>query len=40
MLTFEQYRDKRMSALATHHFLTEMEVIFTSIFEEMMEKQL
>ncbi|MGN1139015.1 MAG: TetR/AcrR family transcriptional regulator, partial [Ruminococcus sp.] len=33
LLTIEQYRNERMSALATKHFITDIEARFTKIFE-------
>lgn len=38
LLTLEQYRDERMSALATKHFVTDIEERFTKIFVGMIEK--
>lgn len=38
LLTIEQYRDERISALATKHFLTGIEEMFTAIFREMTAK--
>lgn len=38
LLTIEQYRNERMSALATKHFITDIEARFTKIFEGMTEK--
>ena len=40
LLTSEQYRDKRVSALATRHFVTDIEERFTKIFVGMTEKGL
>lgn len=40
LLTVEQYRDKRVSFLATRHFVTDIEGRFTKIFAGMMEKGL
>ena len=38
LLSLEQYRDTRISTLATKYFITNMEVRFTKIFERMIEK--
>ncbi|MGN0488945.1 MAG: TetR/AcrR family transcriptional regulator [Ruminococcus sp.] len=38
LLTIEQYRNERMSALATKHFITDIESRFTKAFEKMIEK--
>lgn len=38
LLTIEQYRNERMTALATKHFVTDIEARFTKIFEKMIEK--
>ena len=38
LLTIEQYRNERMSALATKHFITDIETRFTKIFQGMTEK--
>lgn len=38
LLSLEQYRDTRISNLATKYFITNMEVRFTKIFERMIEK--
>ncbi|MBR0463154.1 MAG: TetR/AcrR family transcriptional regulator [Clostridia bacterium] len=38
VLTLEQYRDERARDLATKHFLTGLEEMFTYIFSGMMEK--
>lgn len=38
LLSLEQFRNERISALATKHFITNMEVQFTKIFDKMMEK--
>lgn len=40
LLTLEQYRDERMSALATKHFVTDIEERYTKIFAGMTEKGL
>ena len=40
ILTIEQFRDRRMSELATKHFLNETEAIFRTVFAGMMEKGL
>lgn len=40
MLTLEQFRDVRARELATKHFLTGLEDMFTRIFTGMMEKGL
>ncbi len=40
LLTLEQYRDERAKALATKHFLTGLEEMFTHVFSGMMEKGL
>ena len=40
LLTLEQFRDERMSALATKYFITNIEVRYTHIFAGMMEKEL
>ena len=36
--TIEQFYDKRMAELATKHFLTDIESLYSVIFEKMMEK--
>ncbi len=38
LLMVEQYRNDRMSALATKHFITDIEACYTKIFTGMMEK--
>ena len=38
LLTIEQYRNERMSALATKHFITDIESRFAKAFEKMIEK--
>ena len=38
LLTLEQYRSERMSALATKHFITDIEARYTGIFAGMMER--
>lgn len=38
LLTVEQYRNERMSALATKYFVTDMEARYTKAFVGMMEK--
>lgn len=38
LLTIEQYRNERMTALATKHFVTDIEARFTKIFDKMIEK--
>ena len=40
LLSIEQFRDERARDLATRHFLTGLEQIFTPIFAGMMEKGL
>ena len=40
LLTIEQFRDARARDLATKHFLTGLEQMFTPVFEEMMKKGL
>ena len=40
LLTLEQFRDERMSALATKYFITNIEVRYTEIFKGMIEKGL
>lgn len=40
LLSIEQFRDDRARELATKHFLTGLEQMFTSIFAGMMEKGL
>lgn len=40
LLTLEQYRDERVCALATRHFVTDIEERFTKIFVGMTEKGL
>ena len=40
LLTIEQFRDDRARKLATKHFLTGLEEMFTNIFAGMMEKGL
>ena len=40
LLTLEQYRSERMSALATKHFVTNIEARYTKIFVGMIEKGL
>ncbi len=40
LLSIEQFRDERARQLATKHFLTGLEAIFTRIFEAMMDKEL
>lgn len=40
MLAIEQFRDERARALATKHFLTGLEEMFTHIFSGMMERGL
>ena len=37
VLLMEQFRDERVKDLATKHFLTSLEAIFTKLFKEMME---
>lgn len=37
LFAVEQYRNDRMAALATRHFLTDMETLYTDIFAGMME---
>ena len=38
LLTVEQYRNDKMSALATKHFITDIEERYTKIFVGMIEK--
>ena len=38
LLTIEQFRNERMSALATKHFITDIETRFKKIFQGMTEK--
>lgn len=38
LLTVEQFRSERMSALATRHFISDIEERYTEIFTGMMEK--
>lgn len=38
LLTLEQYRNERMTALATKHFVTDIEAHYTKIFDKMIEK--
>lgn len=38
LLILEQFRNERTSTLATKHFITDIEVRFTKIFEKMIEK--
>ncbi|MBP1560717.1 MAG: TetR/AcrR family transcriptional regulator [Oscillospiraceae bacterium] len=38
LFTIEQFRDKRMAELATKHFITGLEGMYSLIFERMMEK--
>ena len=40
LLTVEQYRSERMSALATKHFITDIEARYTKVFAGMAEKGL
>ena len=40
LLTVEQYRSEKMSALATKHFITDIEALYTKVFVGMMEKGL
>ena len=40
LLTIEQFRDDRARDLATKHFLTGLEDMFTYVFAGMMEKEL
>lgn len=40
VLMIEQFRDERARALATKHFLTGLETMFTPVFEGMMDKGL
>lgn len=40
VLMIEQFRDERAKALATKHFLTGLQNIFTPIFSDMMDKGL
>jgi hypothetical protein len=40
VLMIEQYRDERARALATKHFLTGLETMFTPVFRGMMDKGL
>ena len=40
VLTIEQFRDERARSLATKHFLTGLQDMFTPLFREMMEKGL
>ena len=40
LLSIEQFRDERARDLATRHFLTGLEQMFTPIFAGMMEKGL
>ena len=40
LLTLEQYRSERMSALATKHFITDIEARYTKVFAGMAEKGL
>ena len=40
VLMIEQYRDERARALATKHFLTGLETMFTPVFAGMMDKGL
>ena len=40
VLMIEQYRDERARALATKHFLTGLETMFTPVFGGMMDKGL
>ena len=40
LLTIEQFRDDRASALATKHFLTGLTEMFTHVFAGMMDKGL
>jgi|GEM_PF-984026 len=37
LLTIEQFRNERMSALATKHFSGDIETIYTDIFEHLMK---
>jgi len=37
LLTIEQFRNERMSTLATKHFSGDIEVIYTDIFEHLMK---
>ena len=40
LLSIEQFRDERARDLATKHFLTGLTEMFTSVFADMMEKEL
>lgn len=40
ILTIEQFRNERACALATRHFLTGLEELFTGIFGNMIEQKL
>ena len=40
LLTIEQFRDERARELATKHFMTGLTVMFTHVFEGMMDKGL
>lgn len=40
VMTLEQYRNERMGALATKHFITDIEDRYTKVFAGMMEKGL
>ena len=40
LLTIEQFRDERAGALATKHFLTGLQEMFTPIFADLMDKGL
>lgn len=40
LMTLEQYRNERMCALATRHFVTDIEERYTKVFAGMIEKGL
>ncbi len=40
LLTIEQYRNKRITALATKHFITDIESRYTYIFNGMVKKRI